>query len=233
MHYTKYILYLLILFILLYSYMFFVLYVKKLSFFLHKNLFSFYSLILQEHKLGMSAAITAALIAFTAFVVFATALITTVIQEYTLLLQALAYFSVFIVSVNVFTEKLSENMQLINELKAKNKELEREKNNMIISFKCEIDELETKNTELASDKNAKEDELSAIIIPLKREIDNLKKYIVELHNKLKASKMRLAEKNELDDYSKNLNWKIDELETKNIELEKEKNDLDDYTKALC
>jgi len=104
---------------------------------------------------------------------------------------------------------------------------------MIISFKCEIDELETKNTELASDKNAKEDELSAIIIPLKREIDNLKKYIVELHNKLKASKMRLAEKNELDDYSKNLNWKIDELETKNIELEKEKNDLDDYTKALC
>ena len=204
-----------------------------MSFFLHKNLFSFYSLILQEHKLGMSAAITAALIAFTAFVVFATALITTVIQEYTLLLQALAYFSVFIVSVNVFTEKLSENMQLINELKAKNKELEREKNNMIISFKCEIDELETKNTELASDKNAKEDELSAIIIPLKREIDNLKKYIVELHNKLKASKMRLAEKNELDDYSKNLNWKIDELETKNIELEKEKNDLDDYTKALC
>ena len=175
---------------------------KKLSFFFYRNLFSFYCLILQEHKLGMSAAITAALIAFTAFVVFATA----VVQEYTVLLPLLLFLVLLSLLLQAFA---SDNMQLINKLKAKNKEL-------------------------ASDKNAQEDELSAIIIPLKREIDNLKKYNMELHKKLKASNIRLAEKkNYLDDNSKNLKCEIDELKTKNIKLEKENNDLDDYIEALC
>ena len=190
-----------------------------MSFFFYGNLFSFYCLILQEHKLGMSVAITAALIAFTAFVVFATTLIATVIQEYivhlpllpllpflvllSLLIQAFAYLMVFVVTVNVFTVKLSENMQQINELKAKNKELEIEKNKqedelnaIIIPLKREINELKAKNKELEIEKNEQEDELNAIIIPLKREINELKKNNVQLHNKLKASNMRLAkEKN--------------------------------------
>ena len=180
---------------------------KKLNFFLYGNIFSFYSLILQEHKLRMSAAIRAILIAFTAFAAFATAPIATVIQEYThmtlhspplfflfilfLLLQAFAYLMVFVVSVKVFTEKLSENMQLINELKAKNMKLVTEKNDMIISLKHEIDELtiekndmcmkfQSKIYDLETDKNNIEDNLNIEIIYLKHEISDLMNIIANL-----------------------------------------------------
>ena len=180
MHYTKYILYLLILFILLYSYIFFVLYVKKLSFFLHKNLFSFYFSSFQEHKLGMSAAATAV-----------RAVGSFLISAFVLVLVFLFDLIIAIVSVLVFAfdcvydhnRNINELNRKINELEVENIELKTERNDLedyTNALNGKIDDLKRKFTELMLERNEQEIYLFAEINVLTLERDVLNRKIDDL-----------------------------------------------------